>query len=113
MASNEAALFENYVSVELKALTELWNDYGIGRYNMFYIRTKEGKESDFLITNNSEPWCLFEVKLKDGPIERHHFKHARLLGDIPIVQLCMENKILKKGEKNSIRVSASRFFSQS
>ncbi len=113
LASNEAVLFENYVSVELKALTELWNDYGIGRYNLFYIRTKEGKESDFLITNNSEPWCLFEVKLKDGPIERHHFKHARLLGDIPIVQLCKENKILKKGEKNSIRVSASRFFSQS
>ena len=110
LCTNEAAVFENYIAVELKALTELWNDYGIGSFDLFYIRTKDGKESDFLITKNSEPWCLFEVKLKDGPIEKHHFKHARQLGNIPIVQLCKENRLLKKGADDSFRVSASRFF---
>ncbi len=110
LCRNEATVFENYMAVELKALTELWNDYGIGRFDLFYIRTKEGKESDFLITKNTQPWCLFEAKLKDGPIDKHQFKHAHLLGDIPIIQLCRENQVLKKGEKNSFRISASRFF---
>jgi len=110
LCNDEAAKFENYIAIELKAVTELWNDYGIGRFDLFYIRTKDGKESDFLVTKNSNPWCLFEVKLKDGPIEKHHYKHAGLLGEIPIVQLCKENKVLKKGENNSFRVSASRFF---
>lgn len=110
LAADEAARFENYVAIELTSLTEFWNDSGTGTYRLFFIRTKDGKESDFLITQNSNPWCLFEVKLKDGPIEKHHYKHAGHLGGIPIVVLCKENKVLKKGDNNSFRVSASRFF---
>jgi hypothetical protein len=31
-------------------------------FKIKYIRTKDGKETDFLITKNDAPWCLFEVK---------------------------------------------------
>ena len=104
--------FENYVAVELKSMIESRNDKGIGLYEPFFIRTRDGKESDFLIAKDQKPWCLFEVKTKDGAIERHHIKHAGLLGGIPVVQICLEDRVLKKSDENGIRVSASRFFSR-
>lgn len=103
--------FENYVAVELKSMTARWNDQGLGLYELFFIRTRDGKETDFLITKDRNPWCLFEVKSKDGAIDRHHYKHAGLLGGIPVVQICLEERVLKKTGENGIRVSASRFFS--
>ena len=91
-------------------MIERWNDQGICDFELFFVRTKEGKESDFLIVKNQMPWCLFEVKIKDNAIEKHHLKHARLLGNIPVVQICLEDRILKKSSNMLIRVSASQFF---
>ena len=107
---HESKRFENYIAVEIKSMIERWNDQGVGDFELFFVRTKEGKESDFLIVKNQMPWCLFEVKLKDRAIEKHHLKHAMLLGNIPVVQICLEDRILKKSSNMLIRVSASRFF---
>ena len=74
-------------------MIECWNDQGIGDFALFFVRTKDGKESNFLIVKNDIPWCLFEVKIKDAAIAKHHLKHAELLSNI------------------HLRVSASRFFS--
>ncbi len=102
--------FENYVALELKILTELWSDEGISEFELYYVRTKEGKETDFLITRGNTPWCFFEVKTKDGAIAAHHYKHSQLLGDIPLVQITHEHEVLKRRDK-FYRVSACRFFS--
>ncbi len=102
--------FENYVALELKVMTELWNDEGISEFDLFFVRTKDGKETDFLITRENVPWCFFEVKVKDGSIASHHYKHSELLGNIPVVQITHQDKVLKKRD-NFYRVSASRFFS--
>lgn len=102
--------FENYIAVELKSMIEIWNDQGVGDYRLCFVRTKEGKETDFLVVKDQKPWCLFEAKLKDQMIENHHAKQAKLLGDIPVVQICYDNKILKKTGNKLFRISASRFF---
>lgn len=81
---------------------ELWNDSGIGNFALFYVRTKDKKETDFLITSDNIPWCFFEVKIKDRPIAAHHYKHSQALGNIPVVQLTRENNILKKAKAYSI-----------
>ena len=103
--------FENYVAMELKTMVELWNGSGIGNFGLFYVRTKDKKETDFLITSDNIPWCFFEVKVKDRPLAAHHYKHSQALGNIPVVQLTRENNILKKSEGLFYRISASRFFS--
>lgn len=108
--TDKAARFENYIAVELNSMIELWNDRGIGEFNLNYVRTRDGKESDFLITREGKPWCLFEVKNRDRAIAAHHYKHSKALGDIPVVQLTGENNILKKNEDKYFRISASRFF---
>jgi len=107
---DSAKRFENYVALELKIMLELWNDNGIADFELFYVRTKDGKETDFLITKNNSPWCFFEAKLKDDPIARHHYKHSSILNNIPVVQITHENNILKKRDNLFYRVSASRFF---
>jgi len=103
--------FENYIAVELKTLIELWNDSGLGLLELYYVRTKDRRETDFLIVKNGQPWCLFEAKLSDAPVENHHRKHAEALGGIPVVQLTQEPKVVKKSEGTIYRISASRFFS--
>jgi predicted AAA+ superfamily ATPase len=105
-----AKRFENYVAVELKIMVELWNDMGLGEFDLFYVRTKDGKETDFLITRENIPWCLFEVKLKDSAMAAHHYSHSGALGNIPVVQLTHENNVLKKNDGLFYRISASRFF---
>jgi predicted AAA+ superfamily ATPase len=107
---NTAARFENYIAVELKSLLGLWNDSGIADFELTYVRTRDGRETDFLIVKNDQPWCLFEVKLRDGPVSGHHHRHAEALGGIPVVQLTHESKILKKTGSSVFRISASRFF---
>lgn len=108
---DSAKRFENYVALELKIMLELWNDNGTADFDLFYVRTKDGKETDFLITKNNSPWCFFEAKLKDDPIARHHYKHSSIFNNIPVVQITHENNILKKRDNLFYRVSASRFFS--
>jgi len=105
---NPAIRFENYVAVELKALTEFWNDLG-HNFSLYYLRTKDGKESDFLISKNNQPWLIIEVKSSKQIIENHHYKNAEKLGNIPVVQLIKENNIAEKHEKG-YQISASRFF---
>ncbi|MBU1134866.1 MAG: ATP-binding protein [Candidatus Omnitrophica bacterium] len=105
-----ASRFENYIAVELKALIELWNDAGRGNFELFYVRTRDGKETDFLIVKEGVPWILFEVKLKSQAISAHHYRHARALGNIPIVELVAASRVAQCQSKNSYIVSASRFF---
>ncbi len=108
---DKAKRFENFVAMELKARVDTWNDMLEDDYDLMYVRTKEGKESDFLILKNQKPFCLFEVKLSSSGISKHHYLHSRLLGDIPFVQLVKASEILKVENKNFFIVSASRFFS--
>jgi len=41
-------------------------DQGIGTYNLHFVRNKDQKEVDFLVTKNNKPWFLIEAKLSDG-----------------------------------------------
>jgi len=103
-------IFENYVALELKTFIEMQNDSGLD-FELCYIRTKEGKETDFIILKNKMPFLLIEVKLKKQSIESHHYKNAKILGGIPIVQIVLEEQIAEKYENGTAyQISASRFF---
>ncbi len=109
-ALDPAKRFENYVAVELKTMIDLWHDKGIGDFELMYVRTKDGKETDFLILRNGQPWCLFEAKLQDDMIARHHFDQANALGNVPFLQVTGQDQVYKKQDSRFFRISASRFF---
>ena len=58
--------FENFIASHLIKSITLWNETGLGKYDIFYIRTKEQQEVDFLITKNNAPWILVEAKYSNN-----------------------------------------------
>ena len=56
-------------SQDLKRLLEyggfpepFWTDRGLGDYGLWFLRDKEKREVDFLVTREGNPWFLVEVK---------------------------------------------------
>ncbi len=109
-AAGPGRCFENYVAMELKSRLDFWQDGGYGAFELFYIRDRDGRESDFLIVRDNIPWLLIEVKLKRSSIAFQHTKHCQILGDIPFIQIVLEENVAEKTGYGMFQMSASRFF---
>lgn len=106
---------ENLVASHLLKAIHFWNDRGLGEYDLFYLRTKDKLETDFLVVKNKKPWFLVEVKTKAKGISPalYHFQketgapHAfQVAFDLPYVnKSCFE-------EKSPILVPVKTFLSQ-
>lgn len=53
---------ENFVASHLLKAIHFWTDRGFGDYDLYFLRDKEKREVDFLVTKNKIPWFLVEVK---------------------------------------------------
>ncbi|MBS0619968.1 MAG: ATP-binding protein [Verrucomicrobia bacterium] len=53
---------ENLVASHLYKAVQFWTDQGLGEYGLYYLRDKEKREVDFLVTKDKKPWFLVEVK---------------------------------------------------
>ncbi len=107
---DEGKRFENYIAVEMKILTDLWTDDGLGEFELRYIRDRDGKETDFIVLRDEKPWLLIECKISRNPIEFHHKKIKQLLGkDVPLVQIVRETRVAENPEAGIYQISASRF----
>lgn len=53
---------ENFIACHLLKAAQWWTDIGLGSYQLYFIRDKEQREVDFLLTRNNQPWLLVEVK---------------------------------------------------
>lgn len=113
---DEGALAENFIASHLYKAIHFWTDYGLGTYDLHFIRDKGKREVDFLVTKDNKPWFLVEVKNgKDKGISPHlhHFheilqtKHAfQVVLDMPYVDVNCFSKT------NPVIVPAKTFLSQ-
>jgi predicted AAA+ superfamily ATPase len=39
-----------------------WTDIGLGNYSLYFLRDKEKREVDFLVSRDGKPWFIVEVK---------------------------------------------------
>jgi predicted AAA+ superfamily ATPase len=62
LVDNEGQKLENFVASHLLKAIHFWTDRGLGEYQLHYLRDKEKREVDFLVTKNDTPWILVEVK---------------------------------------------------
>ena len=53
---------ENFVAAHLLKAVHFWTDQGLGNYELYYVRDKEKREVDFLVTKDNCPWFLIETK---------------------------------------------------
>ncbi len=74
------ARLENLVASHLYKAVQFWTDCGFGEYGLYYVRDKDKREVDFLVTKDRKPWFLVEVKTSgDKGISRWlYYFHERL-----------------------------------
>lgn len=110
---NEGLKFENLVAVELKRAVTLWKDYGLGDYDLYYIRNKEKEEVDFIIIKNNTPFLMIEAKLNKTNVSKNLIKFQNIL-NIPAVQLVRTSGVCRKYKNNNnliIIISAGQWLS--
>ena len=61
---------ETLVGCHLLKAVQGWTDLGLGTFDLHYVRDKEKREVDFLVTRDGKPWFLTEVKLRSESIGR-------------------------------------------
>ena len=62
---DEGARFENLVASHLLKWCHFTQDWGLPPLDLHYVRDREKREVDFLLTVNKKPWALIETKLSD------------------------------------------------
>ena len=67
LVQDEGARNENFVANHLLKAVHWWTDSGLGDFGLYYLRTKQQKEVDFLVAKDCKPFILVECKtsLKD------------------------------------------------
>ena len=116
MIEDQGARLKNFVASHLYKAIQFWTDSGFGEYGLYYLRDKDKREVDFLVTKNRKPWFLVEAKASSDRAISHglYYFHERLktphafqIGfDLPYVNKdCFEMK-------GPIIVPATTFLSQ-
>jgi predicted AAA+ superfamily ATPase len=62
LIDDRGAKLENFVASHLLKAVHWWTDNGHGEYGLYFLRDKDKREVDFLVTKNHKPWFLVEVK---------------------------------------------------
>ena len=63
--ADDGVRFENLVASHLLKWCHFTQDWGLPVLELHYLRDREKREVDFLLTLNGKPWALIEAKLSD------------------------------------------------
>ena len=102
--------FENLVACHLSRAVTAWSDMGLGNHQVFYLRTLDKAEIDFVLTFNNRPWLCVECKPSDTKPARPLLRRKNIL-DVPTlgIQVVEQTGIFSRPEPDLWIVSADRF----
>lgn len=106
--------FENLVAGHLLKAVHFWTDTGEGTFDLHYLRDKEKREVDFLITRDRKPWLAVEAKLSDRALSPAFGAFLPHLGCKRFVQVVKEPNLRTEvtlGDARGLVVSAADFLS--
>lgn len=111
--SDPGARFENLVAGHLRKACDMWNDSGKGRFQLHYVRDKEKREVDFLVTREGQPWLLAECKLTERAPTPALRRFAQALRPELVVQIVEEGAAHEvfewEGGRRGYVIAANRF----
>lgn len=81
-AKQQGARFENLVALHLLKAVRTWTQIGEASLDLRYVRDKQKREVDFLITDKNRPRLLVECKLSDTTLSPHMLAFQEAL-DVP------------------------------
>ena len=102
--------FENMLAVQLMRAIHCWNERGLGQFSLYYLRTRDGGEVDFLIANQERPLLLVEAKLNETEISPWLLKYKAWLKAPEAWQVVLKPGVLSSHrEKGVWLMGADRF----
>ena len=106
---------ETFVACHLLKAVECWTDLGFGDFDLFYLRDRNKREVDFVVTRDKKPWFLAEVKKADERLSESLSYFQRATGAPHAFQIVLEREyedIDSFQYKEPMVVSAKTFLSQ-
>ena len=84
---------ENFMASHLLKAVHWWCDSGLGDFGLFYLRDKQQREVDFLVTSGNEPYLLVECKTSASePISENLEFFRKILGAQYAFQVAIDGK---------------------
>jgi len=111
---NEGFRFENLVALHLLKATRMWMATGEVQLNLDYVRDKEKREVDFVLSRKGRPLCLIECKLSDLSPSPSLVYFQQRLGAPHAIQIVHQTGICKKIQTQGFTqwvISADRWLS--
>ncbi len=91
---------ENFIAVQLQRAVSAWNEWGKGEYQLRYVRTRDGREMDFVIIEKNKPYLAIECKWKDQTLSPAVMYLKERLGVTVAVQVIGIPGYLKQEERS-------------
>lgn len=114
--SDIGARNENFIASHLLKAVHYWSDTGAGDYGLFFLRDKEKREVDFLVSKDGEPWFIVEVKSSmHQPLSPALEVFANQIKVDHVFQVAVDGEYVDKDVfelKRPVIVSAKTFLSQ-
>ena len=88
--ADAGARAENFVAGQLRATIHSWQDRGLGDFGLWYLRDKDQREVDFLVSKDGQPWIALEVKKSETTLSPHLGHFAKQLGTAHNFQIVLD-----------------------
>ncbi len=107
---------ETFIACHLLKAVEGWNDLGIGKFQLGYLRDKNQREVDFIVIKDNKPWFLAEVKISEDKIS-DSLKYYQKQLQVPFAfQVILNADYIDtdcfRYERQTLKVPAKTFLSQ-
>lgn len=104
--------FENMMASHLLKSVHYWTDCGLGNFELYYVRDKQKREVDFLVTKNKKPFLLTEAKVSEENIHPPLAHYSAILKPDFSFQVVMDKPPQKKGiaESKPLDILAAQDF---
>lgn len=116
LIDDPGARAENFIASHLLKAVDLWTDLGLGKYELYFLRTIDKQEVDFLVVKNEKPWFLVEVKCSNNqPISKALIGFQRQLNAPHAFQVILDQPYIDKNcfdYHDPVIVPAKTFLSQ-
>lgn len=106
---------ENMIASHLLKAVHFWTDIGIGEFGLYFLRTKDKKEVDFVVTRDGTPWFLVEVKSSHTAISPNLRYFQERIGALHAFQVTIDAPFVDAdcfSVSYPVRVPAKTFLSQ-
>jgi predicted AAA+ superfamily ATPase len=102
---DESARFENFVATHLLARNHFFQDYHGYSTDLYYVKDKNQREVDFLITRDKKPTELIECKINDKSISKNLVSFAEILNVEKATQIVHTR--IETQTKNKLQLSSA------